>query len=89
MHGGGGGGWRGGGHGGTANEFLDEEFQLGAVYESAVVKRLVPYMRPYKRHKHPDVAQQRFPDLSLRGRLNPPANGSSRAAKDCRLPTQN
>lgn len=27
---------------------------------------------PYKKHKHPDVAQQRFPDLSLGGRLNPP-----------------
>lgn len=27
---------------------------------------------PYKKHKHPDVAQQRFPDLSLDGRLNPP-----------------
>jgi hypothetical protein len=27
---------------------------------------------PYKRHKHPDVAQLRFPDLSLRGKLNPP-----------------
>jgi hypothetical protein len=27
---------------------------------------------PYKKHKHPDVAQQRFPDLSLRGKLNPP-----------------
>ena len=27
---------------------------------------------PYKRHKHPDVMQQRFPDLSLGGRLNPP-----------------
>ncbi len=26
---------------------------------------------PYKRHKHPDVAQQRFPDLSLGGRANP------------------
>jgi hypothetical protein len=29
-------------------------------------------LTPYKKHKHPDVAQQRFPDLSLRGRLNPP-----------------
>jgi len=29
-------------------------------------------LSPYKKHKHPDVAQQRFPDLSLRGRLNPP-----------------
>jgi hypothetical protein len=27
---------------------------------------------PYKKHKHPDVAQQRFPDLSLDGKLNPP-----------------
>jgi hypothetical protein len=27
---------------------------------------------PYKKHKHPDVAQQRFPDLSLSGRLDPP-----------------
>ena len=40
---------------------------------------------PYKKHKHPDVAQQRFPDLSLDGRLNPPpelaleSKGSSRA----------
>jgi hypothetical protein len=30
-------------------------------------------LSPYKKHKHPDVAQQRFPDLSLNGRLNPPA----------------
>ena len=28
---------------------------------------------PYKKHKHPDVAQQRFPDLSLHGKLKPPA----------------
>ena len=40
---------------------------------------------PYKKHKHPDVAQQRFPDLSLGGKLNPPpqlaleSKGSSRA----------
>lgn len=27
---------------------------------------------PYKKHKHPDVAQQRFPDLSLGGKLSPP-----------------
>ena len=39
---------------------------------------------PYKKHKHPDVAQQRFPDLSLAGKLNPPpqealeSKGSSR-----------
>ena len=29
-------------------------------------------LSPYKKHKHPDIAQQKFPDLSLRGRLNPP-----------------
>lgn len=29
-------------------------------------------LSPYKKHKHPDVAQQRFPDLSFGGRLNPP-----------------
>jgi len=39
---------------------------------------------PYKKHKHPDIAQQRFPDLSLHGKLNPPpehaleSKGSSR-----------
>jgi hypothetical protein len=27
---------------------------------------------PYKKHKHPDIAQQRFPDLSLNGKLAPP-----------------
>jgi hypothetical protein len=27
---------------------------------------------PYRKHRHPDVAQQRFPDLSLRGKSNPP-----------------
>lgn len=27
---------------------------------------------PYKKHKHPDIAAQRFPDLSLNGKLNPP-----------------
>lgn len=26
---------------------------------------------PYRKHKHPDVAQQRFPDLSLGGKLDP------------------
>jgi hypothetical protein len=46
--------------------------------------RALDAFSPYKRHKHPDVAQQRFPDLSLGGRLNPPASqaleskGSSR-----------
>lgn len=43
---------------------------------SAVVSMLgakgLEAVSPYKKHKHPDVAQQRFPDLSLHGKLNPP-----------------
>lgn len=34
--------------------------------------RALHSLSPYKEHKHPDVAQQRFPDLSLSGKLNPP-----------------
>lgn len=40
---------------------------------------------PYKKHRHPDIAQQRFPDLSLQWKLNPPptqaleSKGSTRA----------
>ncbi len=34
--------------------------------------RALHSLSPFKKHKHPDVAQQRFPDLSLGGRLNPP-----------------
>ena len=34
--------------------------------------RALHSVSPYKKHKHPDVAQQRFPDLSLAGRLSPP-----------------
>lgn len=34
--------------------------------------RALDALSPYKRHKHPDIAQQRFPDLSLGGRVNPP-----------------
>ncbi len=46
--------------------------------------RALDSLSPYRKHKHPDVAQQRFPDLSLKGRLNPPSRealeskGSSR-----------
>jgi len=47
---------------------------------------------PYRKHKHPDIAQQRFPDLSLNGKINPPpefaleSKGSTRScpAEWCR-----
>ena len=43
-------GGRGGGHRGTANENLDEEQQLGSVYEHRVVVRMLPYLRRHKRN---------------------------------------
>lgn len=33
--------------------------------------RALDSVSPYKRHKHPDIAQQRFPDLCLGGKPNP------------------
>lgn len=70
-----------------AEELIDLYFEQANVF-SAVVGilgiRALDSLSPYKRHKHPDVAQQRFPDLSLRGRLDPPqlealeSKGSSR-----------
>jgi len=59
-----------------AEESIDIYHEQANVF-SAVVGilgvRALHSLSPYKRHKHPDVAQQRFPDLSLRGKLNPPA----------------
>ena len=34
--------------------------------------RALDSISPYKKHKHPDIAQQNFPDLSLGGQLDPP-----------------
>ena len=56
-------------------DLVDIYFEQANVF-SAIVGILgiqaLDALSPYKKHKHPDVAQQRFPDLSLRGRLNPP-----------------
>jgi hypothetical protein len=58
-----------------AEELIDLYFEQANIF-SAVVGimgvRALDSLSPYKRHKHPDVAQQRFPDLSLKGRLDPP-----------------
>lgn len=58
-----------------AEELIDLYFEQANIF-SAVVGilgiRALDSLSPYKRHKHPDVAQQRFPDLSLSGKLNPP-----------------
>jgi hypothetical protein len=71
-----------------AAEWIDLYVEQANVF-SAVIGilgiRALDSLSPYKRHRHPDVAQQRFPDLSLHGRLDPPdrealeSKGSSRA----------
>ncbi len=72
---------------GRAAEFVDLYYEQANIF-SAIIGMLgvlgLDSISPYKKHKHPDVAQQRFPDLSLGGKLNPPpataleSKGSSR-----------
>lgn len=71
-----------------ASDLVDIYFEQANVF-SGIVGILgiqaLHSLSPYKKHKHPDVAQQRFPDLSLRGKLNPApeqaleSKGSTRA----------
>ena len=71
-----------------ASDLIDIYFEQANVF-SAIVGILgiqaLDALTPYKKHKHPDVAQHRFPDLSLRGKLSPPpeqaleSKGSTRA----------
>jgi hypothetical protein len=59
-----------------AEELIELYFEQANLFSGVVGilgVRAIDSFSPYKRHKHPDVAQQRFPDLSLRGRLNPPS----------------
>jgi hypothetical protein len=58
-----------------AAELIDIYFEQANVFSGIVGimgVQALHALSPYKKHKHPDVAQQRFPDLSLRGRLDPP-----------------
>ncbi len=58
-----------------AEELIDLYFEQANVFSGVIGilgVRALDSFSPYKRHKHPDTAQQRFPDLSLRGRANPP-----------------
>jgi hypothetical protein len=70
-----------------AEELIDLYFEQANIFSGVVGilgVRALDSFSPYKRHKHPDTAQQRFPDLSLKGKLNPPpmealeSKGSSR-----------
>jgi hypothetical protein len=57
-------------------EWIDLYFEQANIFSAIVgivgVKALHA-VSPYKKHKHPDIAQQRFPDLSLGGKLKPPS----------------
>jgi hypothetical protein len=58
-----------------ATELIDIYFEQANVFSGIVGimgVQALHALSPYKKHKHPDIAQQRFPDLSLRGRRNPP-----------------
>lgn len=60
-----------------AEGFADVYFEQANVFSALIGIlgiRALHSFSPYKKHRHPDVAQQRFPDLSLKGRLRPPAN---------------
>ena len=57
-----------------AAELIDIYFEQANVFSGIVGilgVQALHALSPYKKHKHPDVAQQRFPDLSLRGKLSP------------------
>lgn len=59
-----------------AAELIDIYFEQANVFSGIVSimgVQALHALSPYKKHKHPNVAQQRFPDLSLRGRLGPPS----------------
>lgn len=69
-------------------ELVEVYFEQANVFSGLVGifgVRALHSLSPYKKHKHPDVAQQRFPDMSLGGKLNPPpqqaleSKGSTRA----------
>lgn len=57
------------------SELIEVYFEQANVFSGLVGifgARALHALSPYKKHKHPDVAQQRFPDLSLGGKLTPP-----------------
>ena len=59
---------------GQAEEFVELYFEQANIFSALIGilgVRALHATSPYKKHKHPDVAQQRFPDLSLQGRLSP------------------
>ena len=71
-----------------AEELIDLYYEQANIFSGVVGilgVRALHSLSSYKKHKHPDIAQQRFPDLSLDGKLSPPprhaleSKGSTRA----------
>ena len=57
-----------------ATELIEVYYEQANVFSGLVGifgVRALHSLSPYKKHKHPDVAQQRFPDTSLGGKLGP------------------
>jgi hypothetical protein len=57
-----------------AEDLIDLYFEQANIFSGLIGilgVRALDSLSPYKRHKHPDIAQQRFPDLSLGGKLDP------------------
>jgi hypothetical protein len=60
-----------------AEEFIDLYYEQANIFSGLIGilgVRALHAFSPYKKHRHPDVAQQRFPDLSLGGKPSPPAH---------------
>jgi hypothetical protein len=58
-----------------ASELVELYYEQANVFSGIVGMygaKALDVFSPYKKHRHPDIAQSRFPDLSLNGRLNPP-----------------
>jgi hypothetical protein len=58
-----------------ASEIIEIYYEQANVFSGIVGifgAQALDAFSPYKKHKHPDVAQERFPDSSYGGRINPP-----------------
>jgi len=57
-----------------ASELVEIYYEQANVFSGLVGifgTQALDALSPYKKHKHPDVAQQRFPDSSFGGKINP------------------
>lgn len=65
-------------------EFVDVFFEQSNVFSALVGiygARALDAFSPYEKHRHRDIAAQRFPDLKLRGSGDPPTPNESLESK--------